>query len=358
MAKRAKNTGEFLYHIPILVTRILSFVQQYLEPEENFWILDGTLGDGGHTLAFLGNYTNCRIIALDRDQQMLARAQKRMEDLGYKVSRQKEELKDHSKNNFQVFLLQENYQNSAEILKQYLIAPHIVLIDAGLSMFHFRSAKRGFSYLDDELDMRLDYTIHESKNTATNKTAQQIINSCESRDLLKILQNYGQQKFAKRIVDAVIQNRPIQSARELAEIVKNAIPFSKPGIHPATTVFQALRIYVNDELGSLEKAISGIPATLAPGGLFFVISFHSLEDRIVKVGFREFGQRINHMKNNAKKNNRNPVKHQKIKDYIILTPVPEQVGQTERRLNPASRSAKMRVLMKRPHKDMSGIQIR
>ncbi len=325
------------YHEPILLEEILQSASE-IEPR---LIVDGTLGDGGHSLAFLERFPSARLVACDRDPQMLERARARLTASG------------HS-DRFELVL--SNFRELPAWLSERDLRPDFVLLDLGVSMFHFRGAGRGFSFTDEgALDMRLDAP------GPNRPTAADLLNTAGQGELQKIFQEYGEERFAGRIARTIVEARPIHTAQELARLIQKAVPRLAPGssstgtrrsaggpvgrkksdsgavrsgqTHPATRVFQALRIAVNDELGAARSALgpAGFPGRLAPGGRLAVLSFHSLEDRIVKQAFREIGVPAHQRRAAAA-------------EFQILTrkPVPPSAAEIAR--NPASRSAKLRVL--------------
>ena len=326
------------YHEPILLEEILELAG----PVAPRWIVDGTLGDGGHSLAFLERFPEARVLGGDQDAVMLERAGSRIQAAGYA-------------DRFEA--IHTNFRHLPAQLDERGIRPDFMLLDLGVSMFHFRGAARGFSYEDAQsLDMRLD--THDPRRP----TAADLINTAGMAELQRIFQEYGEERFAGRIARAIVESRPIHTARELAALIRRSVPHPAPAradaggksgrkssykkdggdggrktgggqIHPATRVFQALRIAVNDELGAAQAALGldGLPARLAPGGRLAVISFHSLEDRVVKAAFREIGV---------------PAHQRRAREaqYRILTRKPLPPSPAEIARNPASRSAKLRVL--------------
>jgi 16S rRNA (cytosine1402-N4)-methyltransferase len=197
---------------------------------------------------------------------------------------------------------------------------HAVLLDLGLSSYQLERSGRGFSFqLDEQLDMRFD--------RRQPLTAAELLRNAPEPELERILRSYGEEPAARRIARRLVQARtraPIRTTRQLAELVADAIPphRRRRRVHPATQTFQALRIAVNDELGSLEAALPRAAELLAPGGRFGVIAFHSLEDRLVKHAFRRFARA----------------------GWQILTAKPVRPASAEIHTNPRARSAKLRVL--------------
>lgn len=294
-------------HTPVLLEEILSALQ----PKEDDVILDGTLGGGGHARALLAHLGPDGVfIGLDQDQEALARNG------------------DLSKNySAAITLIHENFAHVLDVwMANHLTTPTKILLDLGWSSDQFADGKRGFSFqLDGPLDMRLD----ASKNGKL--TASDLVNSLNVQQLTDIIKNYGEERYAYRIAREIVYQRtehgPIKTTQGLVDIIKNITPasYKKTKIHPATRTFQALRIAVNDELGVLERGLEGMLSILSPGGTMAVISFHSLEDRIVKNCFRDWH------KQNLGKN---------------VTKKPIVASDKEVKINPRSRSAKLRIFIK------------
>lgn len=230
--------------------------------------VDCTLGGGGHSAEILNHLTTGRLIAIDQDQEALAAASRR--------------LADHSN----VTFVHSNFEALAAILDEH--APEGVdgiLMDLGVSSYQLDNPERGFSYMSDApLDMRMDQ--------AAEVTAHDIINGYSEAELYRIIREYGEERFASRIARNIVRAREegeIRSTFELNELIKRSIPAKdrRTGPHPSKRTFQAIRIEVNRELTILRKTIEGGIARLRPGGRFAIITFHSLEDRIVKTVFRE-----------------------------------------------------------------------
>ncbi len=272
--------------------------------------LDGTLGGAGHALA-IAKALNGKldvIVGLDRDQEALDRAKKT--------------LKNQSKN---LILENENFRNLDSVLsKHYISKVDIILLDLGISSDELDNSNRGFTFQKDE---PLLMTMGDPENYPF--TAKDIINKWDEEVIANIIFGYAEEKFARRIARAIINYRlkkQIETTMELAELVKISVPgfYRRGRIHPATKTFQALRIAVNDELGALKEGLKKGYEVLNTGGRFAVISFHSLEDRIVKEFFKE-----------------------KLNDEaIIITKKPIIAKEQEIVENPRSRSAKLRILEK------------
>ncbi len=239
-----------------------------INPRSGGIYLDMTLGAGGHTRQLLEKSTpDGVVVAFDKDIDAIKHARETL----------KKEFGDR------LILIHDDYANCVERLEELNI--HEVdgaVMDLGVSLDQLKSAERGFSFLNDgPLDMRMD----KSKPL----TAEKIINNWSQEEIESVLRLYGEERFAGRIARHIVRNRPIHTTRELAEIVEKALPRSfYRKIHPATRTFQALRIVVNDELESLQRGLKGAIKLLKRNGVICVISFHSLEDRIVKRTFQEY----------------------------------------------------------------------
>jgi 16S rRNA (cytosine1402-N4)-methyltransferase len=228
--------------------------------------VDGTLGLGGHSYEIASRLRKGRLIGIDRDPSAIERAGKRLEPFRDRIT-----------------LVHGNFGDVAQILEELGIAGvDGMLFDLGVSSPQLDEAERGFSYmLEAPLDMRMDSTAALS--------AYEVVNTWSEERLNRILWDYGEERYARRITAAILAARekaPIQSTAELVEIIKGAMPAAalREKQHPAKRSFQAIRIAVNDELGEVERMMETAPDKLNPGGRLCVISFHSLEDRIVKTG--------------------------------------------------------------------------
>ena len=296
-------------HIPVLQKEVL----QYLDPGLNQNFIDATVGGAGHTLAILEkNAPKGRVLAIDSDPEIIENC--------------KAILRSSKIENFKerVILVCENFTNLKEIVVKQKFEPiHGILFDLGFSSWHIESSRRGFSFQKEEpLDMRY--------NPANALKAENIINEYAEKEIEKLLRDYGEEKFSKRIAKKIVEERKrkwIKTTSQLAEIIKKAVPknYDRRRIHPATRTFQALRIAVNNELDNLEKALPQALDILTAGGRLTIISFHSLEDRIVKCF----------------------LKSERDKEIIrILTKKPVRPSDDEIKINPRSRSAKLRAAVK------------
>ncbi len=235
--------------------------------------VDGTLGMGGHSEEIAKRLTTGRLIAVDRDLSALERAGKRLAPYGSRVE-----------------LVHGNFRDLPQLLRERGVDQAAGMIfDLGVSSPQLDEAERGFSYMSDApLDMRMD--------TSESLTAWFIVNKWPEEKLRKILYEFGEERFAPRVAAAIVQRRasaPIDTTLELVDVIRSAMPAAalREKQHPAKRSFQAIRIAVNDELASISELMDSVPELLAPGGRLAVISFHSLEDRIVKnaIAARERG---------------------------------------------------------------------
>ena len=252
-------------HVSILLEEVIN----ELDIKEDGTYVDGTLGGAGHAshvCARLGG--SGRFIGIDQDEDAIAASSKRLEQYGDKVT-----------------IVRDNYCNIQKVLRELNIDKvDGIVLDLGVSSYQLDEAERGFSYREDApLDMRMD--------RRQEKTARDIINNYSEFDLYRIIRDYGEDKFAKNIAKHIVMNRqekPIETTFELNEIIKNAIPMKvrKKGGHPSKKTYQAIRIELNKELEVLENTLNTMIELLKPGGRICIITFHSLEDRIVKSIFR------------------------------------------------------------------------
>lgn len=282
-------------HQPVLLRETL----EQLQIESGAVIVDGTFGGGGHTRVIAEQIgADGRVIAIDRDPQAVDRAKALAANLP-------------------VIPYLGNYCDLPEILRDLgLETVDGILLDLGLSSDQLADDDRGFSFQSNgPLDLRFDPTRGEP--------AWRLLEHISERALADLIFRYGEERYSRRIARAVAERRrkrePIRTAADLAELVRRCVPRGRQRIDPATRTFQALRIAVNDELGSLERALKRLPECLRPGGRFAIISFHSLEDRLVKHAFRN-----------------DPRLH-------AVTRKPICPSEGEIAANPRSRSAKLRV---------------
>lgn len=282
-------------HVPVMLEEVI----HWLRPSPGKTFVDGTLGAGGHAAALAAHVSpQGRVVGIDLDQQTALQAQKALEDLPFE-------------------LVLGNYRNLPDILQHLDIdAVDGVVLDLGLSSDQLADPERGFSFHGPgPLDLRFDPTRGEP--------AWRLLERAGEKHLADLIYQYGEERYSRRIARQIIATRranPIRNARELADLVRRCVPRSRGHhIDPATRTFQALRIAVNGELASLEGGLARIPGCLRPGGRLTIISFHSLEDRLVKHAFRD-----------------DPL-------LQVLTRRPQRPTEAEQDRNPRSRSAKLRV---------------
>lgn len=260
---------ETFQHCSVMPAEVL----ECLRPQSGEVFLDGTVGGGGHAFLLLEAIApDGVLVGLDRDCEALDEAGRKLAPFGARA-----------------VLRHGNFADADRILTDLGIsAVDGILLDLGVSSFQLNTARRGFSFQSDApLDMRMD--------TSTGMTAADVVNGLSMEELTRIFREYGEERFARRIARRIEQVRaetPLLTTRELAELVRDTVPKGRvpSRIHPATRVFQALRIHVNAELDSLRDGLQRALALLKPGGRLAVISFHSLEDRIVKQFFRSLIQ--------------------------------------------------------------------
>ena len=281
--------------------------------------LDGTLGMGGHSYQIASRLDSGRLICIDRDETAIERAGRRLAPFKGKVT-----------------LVHGNFSDAATILDSLGIdGADGMLFDLGVSSPQLDESERGFSYMNDApLDMRMD--------KGESLTAYDVVNTWDEQRLLRILWDYGEERYARRIVGAILERRaqkPVETTLELVDIIKGAMPAAalREKQHPAKRTFQAIRIAVNDELGAIARMMETAPDKLNVGGRLCVISFHSLEDRIVKSG-------IAARENGCTCPREAPVcTCGFVKTLRSVTRKPILPSEEELEVNPRSRSAKLRV---------------
>lgn len=287
-----------IQHIPVLLEEVLT----HLQPEPNQLWIDGTVGQGGHADAIASHILpGGRLLAIDRDPVNLRIARER--------------LANYSEH---IVFVNDSYANITELAEQNgFNGANGMLLDLGYSSLHIEDASRGFSFMKEgSLDMRYD--------PASVMTAANIVNEWDEKDLARIFRIYGEEMRAAEVARVIVDTRrhtAIESTIDLANLVTTVIHAHGP-THPATKIFQALRIAVNDELGELERALPLCVDTLGIGGKLGIITFHSLEDRIVKQFFKTHPQ------------------------LSIVTKRPIAPSREEVKANPRSRSAKFRMAVK------------
>ena len=318
-----------IVHTPVLLNECLEYLSPVGESfEKDAFMIDSTLGEGGHSFNFLSKYPNLKILGLDADKNIQARA--------------KERLSEFAENGRMRFFngwfndFYSNFENQAEYTNGR--RPDLILFDLGISVYHYERSGRGFSFRHDEpLDMRL--------NSEEGESAADIVNTMKEEELANLIYLYSDEKMSRRIAKAICQARissKITSSKALAEIIYEAVPanYKHGNIHPATRTFQALRIAVNSELRRLPEAMHAAFNALSVGGKLGVITFHSLEDRIVKNYFRNLGKSCVCPPEQAVCScGGSPCAE-------VLTRKPVEPSEDEVRTNSPSRSAKLRVVRK------------
>jgi len=300
-----------VYHVSVMADEVLAL----LRPAPGLIFLDGTAGGGGHTERFLQQ--GAEVVALDQDADAIAHCQARL--AAYQS---------------RLHLVETNFENAGAALDQLGIAEvGGALLDLGVSSHQLDTAERGFAMMKDgPLDMRM--------SSSNPQTAADLINTASAAELARIFREYGEEPRAMHLAVRIVamrEKRLLHTTFDLAAAVTSVIPRTGPR-HPATRVFQALRIAVNDELGVIHRGLAAVSARLARGGRLAVISFHSLEDRIVKNFFRD---RSTEWIDRPEwpEPRRNPERI-----FRLLTPRPIDASSEEISANPRSRSAKLRVV--------------
>jgi 16S rRNA (cytosine1402-N4)-methyltransferase len=298
---------------------LLQEVIEALQPHPGGIYLDATVGAGGHATALLqASAPDGQLFGLDQDKSALEIAARQLAQFGHRVH-----------------LFHANFDRLADVAQTHQIPKADgILLDLGVSSMQLNQPERGFSFqADGPLDMRMDAT--------TGPTATELVNHLPEDELSNLIYRYGEERQSRRIARAIVKARPIERTVELARIVAKASgsgPSSRAKIHPATRTFQALRIATNDELGALERALPQAIELLKPGGRLAVISFHSLEDRIVKNYFKQESQ-------DCICPPEQPVctcRHKATIDIITKRPITASLDEID--ANPRARSAKLRVV--------------
>jgi 16S rRNA (cytosine1402-N4)-methyltransferase len=291
-------------HVPVLLEEVL----EYLNVRPGGVICDATLGLAGHSSEIakrLGG--RGKLIGFDRDPEAMAAAQVRLEEVRAELGSEMPE----------VVLEPRAFSEALSVIEPGSLDG--LLADFGVSSLQLDEAHRGFSFRSEgPLDMRMD--------TRSGETAEQVVNQEDENELADLIYEFGEERRSRRIARAIVRARPITTTAELARVISAAAPSMKGDkIHPATRTFQALRIRVNNELGEIQSLLKSAGSLLKPGGRLVLISFHSLEDRLVKDAFREAGR---------------------AKVFEVLTKKPVVADEQEQMRNPRSRSAKMRAAEK------------
>lgn len=301
-------------HIPVLLNEVLAAVA----PKDGGIYVDGTFGAGGYTRAVL-DAADCTVYAIDRDPDAI---------------REGQALCDEYKG--RLHLLRGEFGSMADLLRgEGVGSVDGVMLDIGVSSMQIDRADRGFSFQKEgSLDMRM---------SRSGQTAADVLNTFKEKDIADILYLYGEERLSRRIAAAVVARRrekPFETTTDFASLVRSVVPHDKDGTDPATRSFQALRIYVNDELGQLKAGLSGAEELLKSGGRMAVVSFHSLEDRIVKAFIQERSGKTANPSRYMPAAEQKPATFKAVSKKAIL-PSEEEIVR-----NPRSRSARLRVAEK------------
>ena len=291
-------------HVPVMLNEVL----EALAPRDGAYYIDGTFGGGGYTRAIL-EAADCRVLGIDRDPAAIARGQELVRRFPGRLT-----------------LVEGEFSR----MNEFAQASDGVVLDLGVSSFQFDQPERGFSFAKDgPLDMRM---------SLSGMSAADFVNSADHPTLASVIARFGEEKHARRIATAIIAARPVTGTAQLAAIVSQAQgPAAlRYAIHPATRTFQGLRIHVNDELGELTRGLDAALAVLKPQGRLVVVSFHSLEDRIVK-------QFLNSRSTAAPRASRHAPDIAPARPlFRLITPKARQPGEAEIAHNPRARSARLR----------------
>lgn len=301
-------------HIPVLLNEVV----ESIAPKDGEVYVDGTFGAGGYTRAVL-DAADCTVYAIDRDPDAIREGQKLVD--AYKG---------------RLHLLHGTFGEMAELVRgEGVDFVDGVMLDIGVSSMQIDRAERGFSFQKDgALDMRM------SQN---GLSAADILNTFGEREIADIIYKYGEERFSRRIAAAVVEQRktaPFKTTLEFADLIRRTVPHKREDIDPATRSFQALRIYVNDELGQLESGLSAAHDLLKAGGRMAIVSFHSLEDRIVKTFMQEKSGKT------ANPSRYMPVVEKQAATLKTITKKPILPTESETKFNPRARSARLRVAEK------------
>jgi 16S rRNA (cytosine1402-N4)-methyltransferase len=313
LEEEAQEMEDFIYHRPVLATEAV----ELLAPRPGSLVVDATIGGGGHTEALLR--AGADILGLDQDPEAIEFAREQLAHCGSRVT-----------------LRQANFRDADKVLDEMgIIKIGGAILDLGVSSRQLENAERGFSLMrSGPLDMRMD--------PRTSLTAGEIVNQYSEEYLTRLFRDLGEEPAARRIASLIVKMRktaPLQDTLQLARAIEKVV--GRHGRrHPATQIFQALRMEVNDELGALENGLRVLTERLETGARIAVISFHSLEDRIVKIFFRD------HSREFIDKPEWPAPQPNPERSLNLITPKPVEPDENERRTNPRARSAKLRVAEK------------
>ncbi|MEO0961397.1 MAG: 16S rRNA (cytosine(1402)-N(4))-methyltransferase RsmH [Pseudomonadota bacterium] len=306
-------------HVPVMLDQVLDA----LVPHEGGIYVDGTFGNGGYSRGMLGAADDARVVAIDRDPNAIEAGQVLVESASGRLA-----------------LVAGCFGDMDDLVPPVLRAwqveaPDGIALDLGVSSMQLDQAERGFSFRNDgPLDMRMD------AGSGDTPSAADVVNTYEASDLAQIFKVLGEERQAKRIANAIVRRReeePFTRTADLADVVSRVIGGKPQRIHPATRVFQALRIYVNDELGELARGLIAAEKLLAEGGRLAVVSFHSLEDRVVKRFFASRAGAVSNPSRHMPEAQSGPAP-----SFKLLTRKAQEPTEDEINRNPRARSAKLR----------------
>jgi 16S rRNA (cytosine1402-N4)-methyltransferase len=310
----ALNSATVSGHLPVLLAETL----ELMRPRPGAKLLDCTFGGGGHTSAMLDASPKVTVVALDRDPAAILRSEK---------------IKDRYGDRFRIHQI--NFGDLADLEESCFDG---ILFDFGLSSFQLDTAARGFSFRTDApVDMRM--------NPELGMSAAEFLETADEESLIRAVRNYGEEKRWRRVVESILKARgtgALQRTHSLAELVTSAVgptPRGRKAVNPATRTFQGIRIEINDELGSIERTLPAAFERLLPGGVLAAISFHSLEDRIVKRFCRKMAGRPEHSGDFR-------TQDQRIVQANMVSTRPIAPTENEIRNNPRSRSSRLRAIRK------------
>ena len=307
-------------HVPVMLAEVM----HYLAPRDGGRYVDGTFGGGGYARAILAS-SDCQLWGIDRDPAAIARG----EALAATCP--------DGQGSSRLHMLHGGFGDMAALLAEGgVTAVDGIVLDLGVSSYQIDEADRGFSFrMDGPLDMRM---------ADTGPTAADVVNTLPEEELADIIYHYGEERLSRRVARAIVAARaeaPLLRTTQLADVVRSVVRPDRSGIDPATRTFQGLRIHVNDELGQIRRVLEQAPALLAPGGRLVVVSFHSLEDRLVKQAMSSAAGRLPApSRHDPRAMTARPAPTR----FTRLTGRPIRPGQEETSRNPRARSARLRAM--------------
>ncbi|WP_308720920.1 16S rRNA (cytosine(1402)-N(4))-methyltransferase RsmH [Komagataeibacter xylinus] len=316
--------GPFPPHDPGHVPVMLAEVMEYLAPHDDGRYVDGTFGGGGYARAILAS-CNCQLWGIDRDPAAIARGAALAPTFPAGDS------------GTRLHLLHGGFADMAALLAEDGVTKvDGIVLDLGVSSYQIDEAERGFSFrMDGPLDMRMN---------DTGPTAADVVNTLPEEELADIIYHYGEERLSRRVARAIVSARaeaPLLRTTQLADVVRSVVRPDRSGIDPATRTFQGLRIHVNDELGQIRAVLEQAPGLLAPGGRLVVVSFHSLEDRLVKQAMLHAAGRVPAP---SRHDPRAMTERAGPTGFRLLTGRPIRPGAEETHRNPRARSARLRAM--------------